>query len=65
MIPEELGNAAAARSVPPGERAVRFREAGGTLALTVAPELLPDRVDAWSSRAAEAIRRPPRPWALR
>lgn len=45
-ISDDLGNAASVRAIPPGERAVRFIAAGGTLVLTVDPGLLPSMVSA-------------------
>jgi beta-N-acetylhexosaminidase len=46
VISDDLGNAEAVAAVPPGERAVRFIAAGGTLVLTVDPDLLPEMVSA-------------------
>jgi beta-glucosidase-like glycosyl hydrolase len=46
VISDDLGNATAVAAVPPGERAVRFIAAGGTLVLTVNPDLLPQMVAA-------------------
>jgi beta-N-acetylhexosaminidase len=52
VMSDDLGNAKAVAAVPPGERAVRFLEAGGTLVLTVAPALLLPMIDAVTARAA-------------
>lgn len=52
VISDDLGSARAVRAVPPGERAVRFLAAGGTLVLTVDPELVPEMVDAVLQRDA-------------
>ncbi|MGY1619960.1 glycoside hydrolase family 3 N-terminal domain-containing protein [Geodermatophilus sp. SYSU D00691] len=46
VITDDVGNAAAVRDVPPGDRAVRFLAAGGTLVLTVTATVLPEMVDA-------------------
>jgi beta-glucosidase-like glycosyl hydrolase len=46
VISDDLGNAAAVRDLPPGERAVRFLAAGGTLVLTVEPAIVPEMIDA-------------------
>ncbi|MGY1753596.1 glycoside hydrolase family 3 N-terminal domain-containing protein [Blastococcus sp. SYSU D01042] len=53
VISDDLGNAAAVRSVPVGERAVRFLAAGGTLVLTVAPDTYPAMLDAVLDRSEE------------
>jgi beta-glucosidase-like glycosyl hydrolase len=45
IISDDLGNADAVAFEPPGQRAVRFIGAGGTLVLTVDPALLPAMVD--------------------
>ncbi|WP_116450516.1 glycoside hydrolase family 3 N-terminal domain-containing protein [Blastococcus litoris] len=52
VISDDLGNAEAVSDVPPGDRAVRFIAAGGTLLLTVDPELVPEMVDAVLARDA-------------
>jgi beta-N-acetylhexosaminidase len=52
VMSDDLGNAKAVAAVSPGERAVRFLEAGGTLVLTVAPALLPPMIDAVTAQAA-------------
>jgi beta-N-acetylhexosaminidase len=52
VISDDLGNAVAVSDVPPGERAVRFLAAGGTLVLTVDPELVPGMIDAVLARDA-------------
>jgi beta-glucosidase-like glycosyl hydrolase len=46
VVSDDLGNATAVAAVPPGERATRFIAAGGTLVLTVNPDLLPQMVAA-------------------
>ncbi|MFD2090909.1 glycoside hydrolase family 3 N-terminal domain-containing protein [Blastococcus deserti] len=51
VISDDLGNARAVRDVPPGERAVRFLAAGGTLVLTVDPTLVPGMIDAVLQRS--------------
>jgi beta-glucosidase-like glycosyl hydrolase len=52
VISDDLGNAVAVRDVPPGDRAVRFLAAGGTLVLTVDAELVPEMIDAVLARDA-------------
>jgi len=52
VMSDDLGNAKAVAAVSPGDRAVRFLGAGGTLVLTVAPGLLEPMVDAVTARAA-------------
>jgi beta-glucosidase-like glycosyl hydrolase len=52
VISDDLGNARAVRDVPPGERAVRFLAAGGTLVLSVDPAMVPDMIDAVLARDA-------------
>jgi len=52
VISDDLGNARAVRAVPPGERAVRFLAAGGTLVLTVDPTLVAPMADAVLARDA-------------
>ena len=44
VISDDLGNADAVAKIPPGERAVRFLAAGGTLVLTVDAALVPELV---------------------
>jgi beta-N-acetylhexosaminidase len=51
VISDDLGTARAVSGLPPGERAVRFLAAGGTLVLTVAPALVPEMVDAVLARS--------------
>jgi beta-glucosidase-like glycosyl hydrolase len=51
VVSDDLGNARAVRALPPGERAVRFLGAGGTLVLTVEPSLLPEMIDAVLARS--------------
>ncbi|TQN42633.1 beta-N-acetylhexosaminidase [Blastococcus colisei] len=46
VISDDLSNALAVRDLPPGERAVRFLAAGGTLVLTVDGALVPEMIDA-------------------
>ncbi|MGY1716395.1 hypothetical protein ACI78R_18175 [Geodermatophilus sp. SYSU D01106] len=48
---DDVGAAVAFRDVPPGDRAVRFLEAGGTLVLTVDPAVYPEMLDAVLARA--------------
>lgn len=52
VISDDLGNAKAVAAVAPGDRAVRFLAAGGTLVLTVAPNLATPMIDAVAARAA-------------
>ncbi|SOD98481.1 beta-N-acetylhexosaminidase [Blastococcus haudaquaticus] len=52
VISDDLGNARAVQDVPPGDRAVRFLAAGGTLVLTVDPALVPEMIDAVLARDA-------------
>lgn len=52
VISDDLGNATAVASVPVGERAVRFLDAGGTLVLTVAPGTFPEMLQAVVARDA-------------
>ncbi len=52
VISDDLGHARAVRGVPPGERAVRFLAAGGTLVLTVDATLVPEMIDAVLQRGA-------------
>jgi beta-N-acetylhexosaminidase len=52
VISDDLGNAAAVRDVPVGERAVRFLAAGGTLVLTVEPDTYPAMLAAVVARDA-------------
>jgi beta-glucosidase-like glycosyl hydrolase len=52
VMSDDLGNAKAVAAVSPGDRAVRFLGAGGTLVLTVAPGLLQPMIDAVIARAA-------------
>jgi beta-N-acetylhexosaminidase len=66
VISDDVGAAAAVQDVPPGERAVRCLEAGGTLVLTVDPAVFPqmltgvaerDRTDdAFRARVDAAVR---------
>ncbi|WP_166509453.1 glycoside hydrolase family 3 protein [Blastococcus sp. TF02-8] len=53
VISDDLANADAVEDVPPGERAVRFLEAGGTLVLTVDGEPVPEMIDAVATRAEQ------------
>ncbi|MDK3257616.1 glycoside hydrolase family 3 N-terminal domain-containing protein [Blastococcus capsensis] len=52
IVSDDLANAAAVRDVPPGERAVRFLAAGGTLVLSVDAGLIPGMIDAVLARSA-------------
>ena len=52
VISDDLGNARAVRSVPAGDRAVRFLAAGGTLVLTAEPSLVPPMIAAVLARDA-------------
>ncbi|MGX5654035.1 glycoside hydrolase family 3 N-terminal domain-containing protein [Geodermatophilus nigrescens] len=51
VISDDVGAAVAFQDVPPGDRAVRFLEAGGTLVLTVDPAVYPEMLDAVLARA--------------
>ncbi len=51
VISDDLGAAQAVQDVRPGDRAVRFLAAGGTLVLTVTPAVLPAMIDAVLARA--------------
>ena len=50
VISDDLGSARAVAAVPPGDRAVRFLAAGGTLVLTADPDVVPEMVDAVLAR---------------
>ncbi|WP_409331734.1 glycoside hydrolase family 3 N-terminal domain-containing protein [Trujillonella humicola] len=50
VISDDLGDARAVQDLAPGERAVRFLAAGGTLVLTVTPAVLPAMIDAVVAR---------------
>ncbi|WP_235980600.1 glycoside hydrolase family 3 N-terminal domain-containing protein [Streptomyces albidus (ex Kaewkla and Franco 2022)] len=51
IVSDDLGAAAAVEDVPPGERALRFLTAGGTVALSVDASKLPEMVGAVLQRA--------------
>jgi beta-glucosidase-like glycosyl hydrolase len=51
VISDDLGIALAVSTLPPGERAVRFLAAGGTLVLTAEPTILPEMIDAVLERS--------------
>ncbi len=51
VVTDDVGAAAAFRDVPPGDRAVRFLAAGGTLVLTVDAGVWPTMADAVLARA--------------
>ena len=51
VITDDVGASVAFQDVPPGDRAVRFLEAGGTLVLTVTEDVYPEMVDAVLARA--------------
>jgi beta-N-acetylhexosaminidase len=51
IMSDDLGAAAAVQDVPAGTRAIRFLAAGGTVVLTVDPDVLPDMYDAVLDRA--------------
>jgi beta-glucosidase-like glycosyl hydrolase len=51
VISDDLGSALAVSTLPPGERAVRFLAAGGTLVLTAEPTILPEMIDAVLERS--------------
>jgi beta-N-acetylhexosaminidase len=52
VITDDVGMAVAVRDVAPGDRAVRFLAAGGTLVLTVTAAVLPEMEDAVLARDA-------------
>ena len=52
VISDDIGDARAVAAVPPGERAVRFLAAGGTLVLTVDDTIVPEMIDAVLTRSA-------------
>jgi beta-N-acetylhexosaminidase len=52
VISDDIGAALAVRAMEPGERAVRFLAAGGTLVLTVDPAVYPDMLAAVRERVA-------------
>jgi beta-N-acetylhexosaminidase len=52
VISDDFGIATAVQDLPPGERAVRFLAAGGSLVLTVDPSIVPAMIDAVLTRAA-------------
>lgn len=52
VISDDLGNARAVQDVPPGERAVRFLAAGGTLVLTLRPADVESMIEAVLARDA-------------
>ncbi|TFV73290.1 glycoside hydrolase family 3 protein [Blastococcus sp. CT_GayMR20] len=52
VVTDDVGHAEALRDVAPGDRAVRFLEAGGTLVLTVDAGIVPGMVDAVLARSA-------------
>jgi beta-N-acetylhexosaminidase len=45
ILSDDVGSAEAVQDVPPGERAVRFLKAGGTMVLTVRPADVPEMID--------------------
>jgi beta-N-acetylhexosaminidase len=45
ILSDDVGSAEAVQHVPPGERAVRFLKAGGTMVLTVQPADVPAMID--------------------
>ncbi|SFP13484.1 beta-N-acetylhexosaminidase [Geodermatophilus dictyosporus] len=51
VITDDVGAAVAVQDIPPGERATRFLEAGGTLVLTVDPDVYPEMLGAVLARA--------------
>jgi beta-N-acetylhexosaminidase len=52
IITDDVGQAKAVAAVPPGDRAVRFLAAGGTLVLTVDAGVVPQMIDAVLARSA-------------
>jgi beta-N-acetylhexosaminidase len=51
VITDDVGRAVAVKSVPRGQRATRFINAGGDLVLTVAPEAAPTMVQAIAAKS--------------
>jgi beta-N-acetylhexosaminidase len=51
ILSDDVGAAEAVQDLPPGERAVRFLAAGGTMVLTVQPSDVPAMVDAVLARS--------------
>jgi beta-N-acetylhexosaminidase len=51
ILSDDVGAAEAVQDVPPGERAVRFLAAGGTMVLTVEPSDVPTMIDAVLDRS--------------
>jgi beta-N-acetylhexosaminidase len=51
ILSDDVGNAEAVQAVPPGERAVRFLTAGGTMVLTVTASDVPTMIDAVLERS--------------
>ncbi|MBV2352806.1 glycoside hydrolase family 3 protein [Streptomyces sp. J2-1] len=54
VISDDLGNAVAVKSIAPGTRAVNFIAAGGDLALTVEPNLIPAMTKAVQTRMTQS-----------
>ena len=54
IVSDDLGNAVAVSGVPAAQRAVRFIEAGGDLALTVAPDTAGPMIDALLAAATSS-----------
>jgi beta-glucosidase-like glycosyl hydrolase len=52
IMTDDVGRAKAVAAVAPGDRAVRFLAAGGTLVLTVEAGLVPEMIDAVLARSA-------------
>jgi beta-N-acetylhexosaminidase len=52
IVTDDVGHAEALQDVDAGERAVRFLDAGGTMVLTVDPDVVPEMVDAVLERSA-------------
>jgi beta-N-acetylhexosaminidase len=53
ILSDDVGAAEAVQAVPPGERAVRFLGAGGTMVLTVEPSDVPTMIDAVLARSGQ------------
>jgi beta-N-acetylhexosaminidase len=51
IVSDDLGAATAVEDIPPGERALRFLTAGGSVVLSVDAGTLPEMVDAVLQRA--------------